>query len=115
LPILVTSLYAALLAILCMVLAGRVGALRGKKKTISLGDGGDPELIAANRRHMNFVEYVPLALILMALAELNGGSKTMIHAFGAILLVARVINAFGIDVNNVENHGGFSEPSQPSP
>ena len=100
-PILVTSLYAALLAILCMGLAGGVGALRGKKKTISLGDGGDSQLIVANRRHMNFVEYVPLALILMALVELNGGSKTMIHAFGAVLLVARIVHPFGIDVNNM--------------
>lgn len=101
-PILTTSLYAALLAILCLVLAGRVGALRGRKQTISLGDGGDAELLVAMRRHMNFVEYVPLALLLMALVEVNGGSKTMIHGFGAVLLAARLIHPFGIDANDMK-------------
>lgn len=96
-PILTTSLYAGLLAIVCMVLAGMVGTLRGKKQTISLGDGGDPDLLAAMRRHANFVEYVPLAIVLIALVELNGGSKTLIHGLGAVLLAARIIHPFGID------------------
>jgi uncharacterized membrane protein YecN with MAPEG domain len=100
-PILTTSLYAALLAIICTVLAGMVGSRRGKLQSISLGDGGDPELLVAMRRHMNFVEYVPLALLLMALVELNGGSKTLIHGLGAVLLAARLLHPFGIDANNM--------------
>jgi uncharacterized protein len=99
-PVLTTSLYAALLAIICIVLAGRVGAMRGNKN-ISLGDHGDADLIVANRRHMNFVENVPLALLLMALVELNGGSKTLLHVFGASLLVARLIHPFGLDMDSV--------------
>jgi uncharacterized protein len=106
-PILTTSLYAALLAIVCIVLAGMVGSLRGKKKTISLGDGGDPDLLVAMRRHLNFVEYVPLALLLIALVELNGGSKTLIHALGAILLAARIIHPFGIDANDMRKMPRF--------
>jgi hypothetical protein len=106
-PVPIVSLYAALLAVLCIVLAGMVGSLRGKKQTISLGDGGDPELMVAMRRHLNFVEYVPLALLLMALIELNGGSKTLLHVLGAILLLARIIHPFGIDAKDMRKMPRF--------
>jgi uncharacterized protein len=99
-PILVTSLYAALLAIVCIVLSAPVGLMRGKKQ-IALGDSGDPEMIVTIRRHANFIEYVPLALILMALVELNGGSKTWVHALGAVLVVARIVHPFGLDTKNL--------------
>lgn len=97
----VVSLYAALLAIVALTLAGLVGALRGKKKTISLGDGGDPDLLVAMRRQTNFVEYVPLALLLIALVELNGGAKTLIHGLGAVLVAARIIHPFGLDAKKM--------------
>jgi uncharacterized membrane protein YecN with MAPEG domain len=96
----VTGLYAALLALVAIALVAGVGATRGKTK-ISLGDGGDPKLIVAIRRHMNFVEGVPLALLLMALVELNGGSKALLHALGAILLVARLIHPFGLELQDM--------------
>lgn len=99
-PVLVTSLYAGLLALVCIVLGSMVGQLRGKKK-ISLGDSGDPEMIVANRRHVNFVEYVPLALLLMALVELNGAPKPWVHTLGAVLLAARILHPFGIDAGNM--------------
>lgn len=74
--------------------------MRGKKQ-IPLGDGGDTEMIVAIRRHANFIEYVPLAVILLALVELNGGSKTLLHALGAALLVARLVHPFGLDAKNL--------------
>lgn len=99
---LVTGLYASLLALLALFLGGAVGAMRGKKK-ISLGDGGDEELIVANRRHMNFVESVPFALLLMALIELSGAPKAWLHYLGAPLVLARLIHPFGLYRNNL-NH-----------
>jgi uncharacterized membrane protein YecN with MAPEG domain len=105
--ILTTSLYAALLAIVGLVLAGMVGSMRGKKQKISLGDGGDPQLLVAMRRQMNFVEYVPLALLLIALVELNGGSKTLIHGLGAVLLAGRIIHPFGIDASDMRKMPRF--------
>jgi uncharacterized protein len=99
-PILVTSLYAGLLAIICIALSMPVGLMRGKKQ-IALGDHSDPEMIVAIRRHANFTEYVPLALVLIALVELNGGPKTLIHALGAVLVVARIVHPFGLDAKNL--------------
>ena len=96
----VTSLYAALLALICVVLLGGVGRLRGNAN-VSLGDGGKRELIEANRRHMNFVENVPLALLLIALVEFNGASKTWVHALGGVLLIARIVHPFGISTEKM--------------
>lgn len=46
-----------------------------------------PELLLAMRRHANFIEFVPLALVLIAMLELNGVSTTASHALGAGLVV----------------------------
>ena len=97
----VTALYTALLAIVGLVLTGLVGRLR-PKFGISLGDGGHRELIEANRRHMNYVEQVPLALILLAVVEINGASSLWLHALGGTLLAGRLIHPFGIDATNMK-------------
>ena len=94
-PLPITSLYAALLALVYVVLMGAVGYARSKT-TVALGDGGDRGLVEASRRHMNFVESVPLALLLIGLVELNGGSSTWLHVLGGILLAARLVHPFGI-------------------
>jgi uncharacterized membrane protein YecN with MAPEG domain len=99
--ILITGFYAALLAIVGIVLAGLVGATRARKKTISLGDGGDAEMLEAMRRHLNFVEYVPLALILMACVEINGGSASLLHGLGLVLFIGRLIHPFGISAKDM--------------
>jgi hypothetical protein len=47
-----------------------IGPTRGKLG-ISIGDGGNPDLLLKIRRHGNWAENVPLALLLIALLELN--------------------------------------------
>ena len=99
-PLPITALYAGLLALVGVVLQQLVGRERMRTE-ISIGDGGDPQVLAAMRRQANFVEQVPLALILLALLELNGASAAWVHALGAILLVARIVHPFGIDASNM--------------
>ena len=94
-PLPITSIYAALLTLILIVLVGAVGRARSHGGP-SLGPG-DTNLLVADRRHMNFVESVPLALLLIALVEANGGPKGWVHALGAVLLVARIIHPFGLD------------------
>ena len=91
----VTGLYAALLAVLCVILSGAVGRIRGQSK-LRLGELGGDAVIVANRRHMNFVENVPLALLLIGLVELNGAPKGWVHGLGAVLLVCRIAHPFGL-------------------
>ena len=100
----ITALYAGILGLISIPLAFAAGSKRGKLK-VSVGDGGDPELLLAMRRHANFVEFVPLALILVALLELGGVSGTAIHAMGAGLVVARIAHATGLKADTLSNPG----------
>jgi uncharacterized membrane protein YecN with MAPEG domain len=102
----ITALYAGLLGLVSMVVAFKAGRLRGKKN-IPLGDGGDRELLLAMRRQSNFVEYVPLALILIGLLELNHVQPIALHVLGASLLVARVSHAFGMKIDTMKTPGRF--------
>jgi uncharacterized protein len=103
----VTSLYAGILALVCLVLAGAVGQARSKSG-ISLGDGGDKVLLTAMRRHMNFVEFVPLILVLMALIELNGAPKGWLHGLGGVLVAARLIHPFSLDPDHMMKWSRFA-------
>ena len=58
-------------------------------------------LVVANRRHLNFVEHAPLALILIAIVELNGAPSVWVHSLGGALVVARIIHPFGIQADSV--------------
>jgi hypothetical protein len=95
-PVPVTALWAALQGIVMIALGAPVGRLR-TKTNISIGDGGNPELAVAIRRHANWTENVPFALLLLALLELNGASSALLNTLGAVLLACRIAHPFGLD------------------
>ena len=94
-PVPITALYAGLLALLMLVLALRVIRLRWKLR-VGLGDGGDKAMSRAIRIHGNATEHVPIALLLMLVAELNHGKPALLHACGIVLVVARLLHAAGL-------------------
>ena len=100
----ITLLYAGILGIMSIVLSSGPGLMRGKLG-VSVGDGGNEELLLAIRRHGNFVEFVPLAVILMGLLEMNGLSNLTIHIFGAVLVVARILHAIGLKSDDLSTIG----------
>ena len=91
----VVAPYAAVLAVFYVVLTIRVIRLRYRSRT-SLGDGGDETLRRAIRVHGNFAEFVPFALLLISMAEINGTPFWAIHALGSLLVLARLSHAYGI-------------------
>jgi uncharacterized membrane protein YecN with MAPEG domain len=91
----VTSLYAALLALWFLVLSLRVISVR-RSARVSLGDGGHPLLARAIRGHANFAEYVPLALLLLLILELSRFSIYTIHALGVLLLLGRLMHGYAL-------------------
>ena len=93
----VTLLYAGLLGLLGMGLAAACGRIRGETG-ITLGDGDDEALRLAMRRQSNFVEFVPLVLVLIALLEMNGVDAAAIHVLGSVFLVSRLCHALGFTV-----------------
>lgn len=95
----ITSLYAIPLAALCLVLWMNVTRTRAANG-ISIGDGGDIVLHERIRRHGNFIEWVPMVLILMILAEAQGADAIYIHITGALLLLGRLVHPFGLMAKN---------------
>ncbi|MDF7774211.1 MAPEG family protein [Sphingomonas sp. AOB5] len=74
----------------------RIGRMRVAEK-ISVGDGGNPKMIARMRAQLNFAEYVPLILILFGLVELALGSSTWLGAVAAVFILGRICHPFGMD------------------
>ena len=91
----ITSLYAGLLALLYLAISSWVVRVRMQQKVYA-GDKGDPVMANAMRVHANFAEYVPLALILILLAEMQGAPALALHGLGAALLLGRMMHAAGM-------------------
>jgi uncharacterized membrane protein YecN with MAPEG domain len=100
----ITALYGALLGFLLLYLAFQVVKNRQLHKS-GLGHKND-DLLIAGRNHANATEYIPIALILLGLAELNGAPNDVLHIIGALFVFARVIHAWGFKVSNGTVHKG---------
>lgn len=85
----VTGFYTAIFGVLMVIFTLRVGMYRVKSR-ISLGDQGDKELLRRMRAHGNFVETVPMALILLAMVEAAGAADGWLHTIALLLLVGRL-------------------------
>ena len=83
-------------AILHIWLAARVSRLRRGYK-ISVGDGGNEALLRRIRAHGNYIENMPIVLILLALIELAGGDPRILWGAAILFVIARILHAFGMD------------------
>jgi hypothetical protein len=102
----ITLLFVALHVLLMLLLAVRVVAYRRAQK-IGIGDGADKYLLRRMRAHGNFVEYVPIALLLMGLLEIGGLSELWLWALGGTLLLARILHAWGLSHRSGTSFGRF--------
>ena len=91
----ITATYAAILALIVLALAINVTKNRVKYR-ISIGDGGNPHMLRAIRLHGNAIEYAPLTLMLMLIYEINGGAHAVLHGIGIALIVARMVQTWGM-------------------
>ena len=94
-PPVITPLYAAALTALFITLSLRVIALR-RSGRVSLGDAGDPALLARIRAQGNCAEYAPLGIVLLLLAELAGAAPSLLHLSGLLLLAGRICHAWAL-------------------
>lgn len=99
----VTGVFAAVLGILLLVLSAHVVKFRFKYRK-NLGVTDDRDFEVAVRTHANLVEYAPLALIMLAIAELNGVASGLIYWTGMALVVGRILHAWGMINGNGEPH-----------
>jgi uncharacterized membrane protein YecN with MAPEG domain len=91
----ITPIYAGLETLIFIFLSFRVIAGRSSAG-VALGDGGNRALLRRQRAHGNFAEYVPLALLLMALAELQGAPAWTLQLIGVALLAGRLVHAYAV-------------------
>lgn len=87
----VTLVFTALLILVSVPMSITVG-LRRAKTGIQLLHGDDDELLRRIRAHGNFTEYVPLALIALAGAEVAGVPTWLVVTCGTVLLLGRLIH-----------------------
>jgi len=89
----ITLLLSSVLALIFVWLAFQVIKQR-KKHKVSIGDGGVNALSMAIRAHGNFAEYVPVLLILLGCAELNGAHPLLMILFAVLILLGRMFHAY---------------------
>jgi len=100
--------YASIFTLFAMVLSFRAGGFRGKTGiSILFGSPTNMELAERVRAHQNFLEYVPMIVIVMAAIEANGGSSMFLYVVGDLLILARISHAVGLKHENMAHKGRF--------
>ena len=90
-PLPVTALYAGLMGLWLLGLGFAVMRQR-RRHDVSTGDGGVRALELAMRAHGNACEYVPVALIMLGLAEGMGAPGWVLHLAGLMLVAGRLLH-----------------------
>jgi len=91
----ITPIYAVPMALLMFLLWLNVVKRRGVAD-VSIGHGDDKPLHVKIRQHGNFIEFAPMVLLMMLLAELRDGNATTLHVAGGFLVLSRTLHPFGL-------------------
>jgi uncharacterized protein len=102
----IIGLYSGILTLVYLYLCIAIVKLRYKHK-VKLGEGDTKELQQAIRAQANFIEYVPLALVLIILLSFTLASDWLIHAAASVLVVARILHAIGLHQTSSSSFGRF--------
>jgi uncharacterized membrane protein YecN with MAPEG domain len=68
---------------------------------VSIGDGNLEVLKTAMAAQSNAVEYIPIYLLLLFALEYNNANIILVHIFGLLLVMGRIIHARGILSGNL--------------
>ena len=90
-----TANYRAILALIYAALALQVIRLR-RSHEAAFNDGGNASLRSAIRAHGNFMEYVPLIALMVALLEMSGAPSLRIHVLMGLLVLSRLLHPLGM-------------------
>jgi uncharacterized membrane protein YecN with MAPEG domain len=102
----ITLMYASIMAAFALVLSFGAGSFRGNTViSVLFGDPANMELAEKVRRHQNFLEYVPMVLIMFGAIEISGGSSMFLYIVGDLLIIARIAHAIGLKHDNMAHPG----------
>ena len=88
------ALWTGLSLLFVLFLSMRISAGRRKLK-VSVGDGGHAALTATTRAFGNAIEYMPLALVALAVVAVFY-SAPVVHVLGGSFFLGRVLHAWGM-------------------
>lgn len=88
----ITSLLAAFFSLMMVALSLQVSIRRMQSRT-AFGDGDESVLRRRVRAHGNFVEYMPLALVVIALLEVGGAPATLTGVLALGFATSRILHA----------------------
>jgi len=91
----ISGVYASLAAFVIIFLALRVSKFR-RLHRVGVGYGGQRDLEIAIRCHANALENIPMAIILLFIAESQGLGALWVHLAGVILVGSRVLHPWGL-------------------
>ena len=88
------ALWTGLSLLFVLWLSIRISAGRRKLK-VSVGDGGHAELITSTRAFGNAIEYIPVALVALAVIAVFY-SAAIVHLVGGAFFLGRILHAWGM-------------------
>ena len=95
----IIPIFSAVFAVLFVLLSINVIKTRRKYK-VGIGTGQNVHVERAMRVHGNFAEYVPFSLLLLAMLELNKANSILLVGLCFLLLIGRLVHAFGVSMDN---------------
>lgn len=90
-----TGFYLGVLALMYFWLTAFVILGRWKFR-VGIGHGDHPEMLKRIRIHGNFIEYVPIVVLMMLCLDLSGAAPTRVHLLGILLLLGRSFHIAGV-------------------
>lgn len=84
------------LSLLVSARRAKLGKEAGDLSAVAFGDADDLILKRRIRAFGNFIEYVPLGLMMLVLLEYNGASSGLVWLAGIALVAGRLIHAIGL-------------------
>lgn len=94
----ITALYTCVLAIMFLVLSYNVIFLR-YRYNIPVGDGGNKEMQQFLQARANFIDYVPLALVMVLVLELMEMTDWVLHVLGSAMVFSRLLQGWGLSMS----------------
>jgi len=91
----ITGFYIAIFALVQAAMVVWIAKSRYKEK-VALGNGDSDLVEVRSRVYGNFTEVVPLAILLMLIAELGGAPIWVIHWMGGLMIISRLSHAKGL-------------------
>ena len=91
----ITTMLASVAAVALVALSLSVSFAR-MKAGVDIGTNDDKRLLRSIRAQGNFIEYVPLAVILCGLAEYRGAGSAWVWTIAGLLILGRAAHAAGM-------------------